>query len=121
MICWIFGTGLLSLKQQKNKHEFWNQVVLPAKIRKFLTEFGLGGVRSLSMLLVWWGSETSHHLGEERQNFVIHFTGFAQWHPVLSNNSDTLNFALSDDKKDGPKHLVVIVVGVSRISYDVDY
>jgi len=24
MICWIFGTELLSLKQQKNKHEFSN-------------------------------------------------------------------------------------------------
>jgi len=23
-ICYIFGIGLLSFKQQKNKHEFWN-------------------------------------------------------------------------------------------------
>ena len=33
-------------------------------------------MHSLSMLLVWKGSETSHYLGEERQIFVHHFKGF---------------------------------------------
>jgi len=30
------------------------------------------------MLLVWRGSETSHRLGEERQNFRATFHGFLQ-------------------------------------------
>jgi len=35
-----------------------------------LTVFWQGRVHSLSMLSVWKGFETSHHLGEERQNFL---------------------------------------------------
>ena len=28
---------------------------------------------SLSTLLVWKGSETSHHLGDDRENFVVSY------------------------------------------------
>ena len=34
--------------------------------------FRYGWVHSLSMLLVWKRSETSHHLVDERQNFLQH-------------------------------------------------
>jgi len=73
MICWIFSTGLPSLKQQENNHEFSNSSGPTSQYKNsqlFLT--GLY-VHSLSMLLVWGGSETFHHLGEGRQNFRCSF------------------------------------------------
>ena len=45
-------------------------------------------MHSLSMLLVWKGSETSHHLGEERQNFRASFQGILSMVQVLSSTSD---------------------------------
>ena len=38
----------------------------------FLIVFRYGWVHNLSMLLVWKRSETSHHLGDERQIFLQH-------------------------------------------------
>jgi len=71
------------------------------------------------MLLVWTGSETSHHLGEERQKFRATIHGFLQWHQSAlqyfqchTSNLFLFRMMINDDLK----HLVVVAVGFSVIS-----
>ena len=70
------------------------------------------------MLLVWKGSETSHHLGEERQNFCASFQGILS---MVPKSFPELLMPHWSPNFDGSKHLVVVAVGVSVISYDAVY
>ena len=75
MIRWVPGTGLFSLKKQTKRYEVSNSncpTTQGKRSQLFLIVFRYGWVHSLSMLLVWKRSETSHHLGDKRQNFLQH-------------------------------------------------
>ena len=50
----------------------------------------------MSMLLVWIGSETSHHLGEERQKFRASFQGILSMVPKLGSAIRKINFYKSN-------------------------
>ena len=83
-------------------------------------------MHSLSILLAWKGSETSHHLGEERQNFCASFQGILSMVPkcfpvlLMPHWSHLILFRMMIN--DGSNRLVVVVVvGVSVISYDAVY
>jgi len=64
MTHWVPGTGLHSFKHQEMKHSFSNSTSQDKESQLFLI---VKWVHSLCMLLVWIGSETFHHLGEERR------------------------------------------------------
>jgi len=63
MIHWVPGTGLLSFGNKTLIFEF--KLPYTSQDKK--------------MLLVWRGSEISHHLSEELQKFCATFHGFLQW------------------------------------------
>jgi len=104
MIWLIFCTGLLPLKMQKIKHNFLNMSCPTSQDKKSLTVLWLGWIHSLYML--------DFSPSEWRVKiFVLHFTGFAQWHSSHFQQLwyyDTYHLILMI--KNGPKHLAVVVV-----------
>ena len=59
-------------------------------------------VHSPSMLLVWKGSETSHHLGDKRQNYL-------QWAELTTMVHINYSYTRMM-KKDMPRHLAPVVI-----------
>ena len=88
MICWVPSTGLLSLKKQTTKYEF-SISNCPTTQGKRSQLNMVGCIHSLSMLLVWKRSETSHHLGDECQNFLQHWRIVSHFLTISSASAAT--------------------------------
>jgi len=79
IIHWVPGTRLLSFKHHETKHSFSNSNCPTSQDKKSQLFLIVKWVHNLSILLVWKGLETSHHVGEECQKFR------ATFHEILAS------------------------------------
>ena len=79
-------------KKQTKRYEVSNSNCLTTqgmRSQLFLIVFRYGWVHSLSMLLVWKRSETSHYLGDERKDFLQHQRIVSRFLAISSTSAAT--------------------------------